>query len=169
MAIKAQLPKPQLPTSENSWVSVAIAATVVTVVAGAGGMGIGSTLVDQVHSKYLEEQKANSGALINPEYTESSQIVSLKPIVTNLLSSSKNWIRIEASVVLMQRGIEEQDHSLLVKQVEQDLLLYARTLGPRQLEGTRGLLRLRDDLNERAKMRGGKFVKELVLESVVIQ
>ncbi|EEA92616.1 flagellar basal body-associated protein FliL [Pseudovibrio sp. JE062] len=56
-----------------------------------------------------------------------------------------------------------------MKQVEQDLLLYARTLGPRQLEGTRGLLRLRDDLNERAKMRGGKFVKELVLESVVIQ
>ncbi|KZL08451.1 Flagellar basal body-associated protein FliL [Pseudovibrio axinellae] len=161
--------KPQLPSSDNAWAGIVIAAAIVTTCAGLGGMAMGSALVDQVHSKYLDEQKASSGALINPEYTESSQIVSLKPIVTNLLSSSKNWIRIEASVVLMQRGIEEQDHSLLVKQVEQDLLLYARTLGPRQLEGTRGLLRLRDDLNERAKMRGGNFVKELVLESVVIQ
>ncbi len=161
--------KPQLLTSENSWPGIAVAAVIVTAVAGASGMGIGSTLVEQVHSKYLAEQKTTSGALINPEYTQNSQIVSLKPIVTNLLSSSKNWIRIEASVVLMQNAIEEQDQSLLVKQIEQDLLLYARTLGPRQLEGTRGLLRLRDDLNERAKMRGGKFVKELVLESVVIQ
>ncbi len=169
MALKPLLPKPQLLTSESSWAGIAIAAIIVTAVAGAGGMGIGSALVDQVHDKYLEEQKANSGALINPEYTENSQIVPLKPIVTNLLSSSENWIRIEASIVLMQRGREGLDHSLLVRQIGQDLLLYARTLGPRQLEGTRGLLRLRDDLNERAKMRGGKFVKELVLESVVIQ
>ncbi len=153
----------------NSWKGIAIVALLVTAAAGAGGALLGSTLVEQVHSKYLEDQKADSGALINPEYTQSSQIVALKPIVTNLLSSSENWIRIEASVVLLQQGIEKQDHSLVVKQVEQDLLLYARTLGPRQLEGTRGLLRLRDDLNERAKMRGGKLVKELVLESVVIQ
>lgn len=161
--------KSQLKTSENSWSGIILAGLVVTACAGAGGMAMGSALVDQIHSKYLDEQKTTSGSLINPEYMVGNQIVALKPIVTNLLSSSNNWIRIEASVVLKKSKIEGQDHSLLVKQVEQDLLLYARTLGPRQLEGTRGLLRLRDDLNERAKMRGGEFLRELVLESVVIQ
>ncbi|SDQ92643.1 flagellar basal body-associated FliL family protein [Pseudovibrio sp. Tun.PSC04-5.I4] len=155
--------------SENSWKGIIFAGLIVTACAGVGGMAMGSALVDTVHSKYLDDQKTTSGALINPEYTKGNQIVALKPIVTNLLSSSSNWIRIEASVVLKKSDVEGQDNSLLIKQVEQDLLLYARTLGPRQLEGTRGLLRLRDDLNERAKMRGGEILRELVLESVVIQ
>lgn len=49
--------KPQLLTSENSWPGIAVAVVIVTAVAGASGMGIGSTLVEQVHSKYLAEQK----------------------------------------------------------------------------------------------------------------
>lgn len=159
----------KLRSSEGSMAGTIGAGIVVTALAALAGMGLGSTVVDQVHNKYLEEQKLESDALINPEYVVGSQIVALKPIVTNLMSSSKNWIRIEASVILASARANDDDNAAVVKQIEQDLLLYARTLGPRQLEGTRGLLRLRDDLNERARMRGGKLVRELILESVVIQ
>ena len=159
----------RLRSSESSLVGMIGAGVLVTALAALGGMGLGSTVVDQVHDKYLEEQKRDSDALINPEYVTGSQIVALKPIVTNLMSSSQNWIRIEASVILAASDSKDEDNAAIVKQIEQDLLLYARTLGPRQLEGTRGLLRLRDDLNERARMRGGKLVRELILESVVIQ
>ncbi|WP_068316764.1 flagellar basal body-associated FliL family protein [Polycladidibacter hongkongensis] len=134
----------------------------------AGGL-LGAALVDRVHTQLIEERKAEAPGMINPVYASDSEIVALKPIVTNLLSSSENWIRIESSVVLKKTDMSEEDHAVLAKEIEQDFLLYARTLGPRQLQGTRGLLRLRDDLNERAKMRGGRVVRELVLESVVIQ
>ncbi|WP_068082073.1 flagellar basal body-associated FliL family protein [Polycladidibacter stylochi] len=154
---------------ENPKAAAATAIFTLTVFAAIGGALLGSSLVDRVHTQLIEERREDNPGMINPIYVKGSEIIGLKPIVTNLLSSSDHWIRIEASIILVKDSLSEDDHAVLVKEIEQDFLLYARTLGPRQLEGTRGLLRLRDDLNERAKMRGGNNVRELVLESVVIQ
>ncbi|MTI16926.1 flagellar basal body-associated FliL family protein [Rhodobacteraceae bacterium RKSG542] len=141
-----------------------------TALAVGGGYLFASSLVRSVHTQLLEERKAESEeGVINPVYASKSHIFALKPIVTNLLSSSGTWIRIESSLILNSQVVDEEAFAALAKEIEQDLLIYARTLGPRQLEGSRGLLRLRDDLNERATIRGGDAVRELIIESVVLQ
>ncbi|OKL43096.1 flagellar basal body-associated FliL family protein [Pseudovibrio exalbescens] len=154
---------------QSSLIETVIAFVVVTLVALGSGYILGDKLVTTVHDTLLAEREVEQEGIVNPIYAEESQILSLNPIVTNLLSSSENWIRIEASLVIETARLGDMDRDVLAKEIEQDLLVYARTLGPRQLEGSRGLLRLKDDLNERARMRGGDAVHELVLESVVIQ
>ncbi|MDD7909012.1 MULTISPECIES: flagellar basal body-associated FliL family protein [Pseudovibrio] len=154
---------------ESSLIENIIAIFIVTVVALVSGYLLGGHLVVQVHDQLIAAREVEDEGIVNPIYAEESQIVSLNPIVTNLLSSSENWIRIESSLVVETAKMGGKDRDVLAKEIEQDLLVYARTLGPRQLEGSRGLLRLRDDLNERARMRGGDAVHELILESVVIQ
>ncbi|WP_310620267.1 flagellar basal body-associated FliL family protein [Flexibacterium corallicola] len=159
-----------LPPSGSAFLPLIGILFLLTLVSAGAGFIFGNTLVEKVHLQIVEDRKseAQEGA-VNPVYASGSQIIALKPIVTNLLSSSQTWIRIETSIILADSVLGYDENSVLVKEIEQDLLIYARTLGPRQLEGSRGLLRLRDDLNERAKIRGGDSVRELIIESVVIQ
>jgi flagellar protein FliL len=49
------------------------------------------------------------------------------------------------------------------------MLAYLRTLSLAQIQGPSGLLHLREDLNERVKMRSKGVVQELVLETLIVQ
>jgi flagellar FliL protein len=46
---------------------------------------------------------------------------------------------------------------------------YLRTVPLAQIEGPSGFLHLREDLNERARIRSGGKVKELVVQSLMLE
>ncbi|MEN3792116.1 flagellar basal body-associated FliL family protein [Fulvimarina sp. MAC3] len=93
------------------------------------------------------------------------RIIELKPVLTNLYNPSASWIRIEAALII--KDDSETDPAILAAEIEADTLAFARSLQISQVEGTRGLLHLRDDLRERARLRSPVVVDYLIQAMVV--
>ena len=64
---------------------------------------------------------------------------------------------------------EEQNPDVMAGEIRQDILAYLRTLSLAQIQGPSGLLHLREDLNERVKLRSKGVIQELVLETLIVQ
>ena len=53
--------------------------------------------------------------------------------------------------------------------ISEDILAYLRTVTLSQIEGPSGMQHLREDLVERARIRSEGRVKELVIQTLVVQ
>ena len=93
-----------------------------------------------------------------------SVLVQLAPIVTNLAAPTEVWVRLEASLVLDEAQSQE-----LSEQIHQDLLAYLRTLKMHQVEGASGYLHLKADLRERAAIRSGGHVKDVLIRTLLFE
>lgn len=91
-------------------------------------------------------------------------LVDLTPITTNLASPADIWIRLEASILFDQ----PQPHEM-GEQIQQDFFAYIRTLKMHQIEGASGYQHLRDDLQERAALRSGGHVKEVLIRTLLVE
>jgi flagellar FliL protein len=58
---------------------------------------------------------------------------------------------------------------LLAAEIGEDLLGFMRTLSVAQIGGASGLQHLREDLNERASTRSEGLVRELIVQTLVVQ
>ncbi|TFF21789.1 flagellar basal body-associated FliL family protein [Jiella endophytica] len=156
-----------------------IAGVVVTLVAAGGGAGLGSMLAasapppaeaaapaaadphaaaDDGHGTADGEKKSDIAAA--EEDALPLQLIELKPVLTNIYSPSDSWLRIEASLVVRQDG--SVNGEVLAAEIESDTLAFLRSVQLAQVEGSRGLLHLRDDLRERAKLRSPAVVDYLI-------
>ena len=95
------------------------------------------------------------------------QLKELPPIVTNLASPEKAWIRMQASIVYDTSLVTQPD--IMVAQIVSDTVAFLRTETLASIEGAEGLRRLREDLNERASIRSDGHVRELIIETLVTQ
>ena len=139
-----------------------------TLVAAGIGALIGLRMVETVRDSVARDtSEAARRTSFSPIYVSNAQLRTLMPMVTNLAAPRDTWIRLQASVILTDDAAEEA--SLLVSRIEQDILAYLRTITLSQIEGAGGLQHLREDLNERAVIRSKGQVRELILESLVIQ
>ncbi|MFD1695818.1 flagellar basal body-associated FliL family protein [Roseibium aestuarii] len=112
--------------------------------------------------------QAGSGPALHADgYQTNQRIVKMRPLVTNLDAPGDAWVRVEGVLVLS--GAEVDDVDLLTAHVEEDLLAYLHSLRLAQLEGAVGLQHLREDLNERARLRSQGAVSEVILQTLVIQ
>ncbi|MBS9479321.1 flagellar basal body-associated FliL family protein [Ancylobacter radicis] len=150
---------------------VVVALCVLTLLAAAGGGGLGIQLASTVEqvvtekAKEKEEVEANKPPL---RYTDPEMVMeSLKPIVSNLGAPSSTFVRIEASIIFKNGTLANPQ--IAAAQIREDVMAYLRTLSLSQLEGPSGLIHLREDLNERARMRSEGNVQELVIETLVVQ
>ena len=100
-------------------------------------------------------------------YSETANLKPLPPIVTNLASPKGTWIRIEASVVVGADAAAGAN--ALVAAIAEDIVAYLRTVSLAQIEGPSGFLHLREDLNDRARIRTGGKVRELVIQALVLE
>jgi flagellar FliL protein len=91
----------------------------------------------------------------------------LPPITTNLGQPSTTWIRIEASIVLV--GDLGPDANIVVTQVSEDVIGYMRTLTIDQIEGPSGFQHLREDLNDRVRVRSEGKISEFIIQSLIIE
>ncbi len=113
-----------------------------------------------------EERHAAAGCVELRRQT--ARLRKLSPIVTNLAAPANNWARVEASMVT--DSMSDEEAGILAAHISEDIVdLSAVGHRLRQFEGSRGLQHLRDDLTERANVRSSGKVRELIIETLVIQ
>jgi flagellar protein FliL len=96
-----------------------------------------------------------------------AQLVPLTPITTNLAHPSATWVRLES--MLVAREDMGPDGSVLVKRMSEDILGYLRTVSLDQIAGPSGFQHLREDLNDRVRIRSQGKVSGLVITSLILE
>lgn len=145
------------------WLGVLLLLTAVS--AGAGALS--SLHLISTVERVADSQKDVQERPVASAFSPNARLRKISPVVTNLASPAGSWIRMEASVVTDQ--LNEEEASILVARVGEDVAAYLRTVSTAQIEGARGLHYLREDLNERAGIRSGGKVRELIIETLVVQ
>ncbi len=95
-----------------------------------------------------------------------AEVRTLPPIVTNLRDPSTLYVRVEAVVVFEPNT---QDLAALAAKIGDDLVSYLRTVSLSELDGPTGFQYVREDLRKRSILLGGGKVRELLLQSFIIQ
>lgn len=126
------------------------------------GAGAGATL-EALRPAAIDGEKPKEA----PAPAPPSTVYDLPPVVTNLGAPQDTWIRLEASIVFDPKALPNPE--AVAGKISEDLLAYLRTVSLKQLEGPVGLQSIREDLNDRAAVRSGGKVRELVLRTLVVQ
>ncbi len=157
----------QTPAKEG-FKSLILTLGVLTFLSALIGGGFGISIVSNIEKRVEDKYRSNPqpSAEARP-YSGDIAIRKLAPVVTNLAGSETDWVRLEASIVY--KGDFELNPELLAAETRQDVLAYLRTVTLAQIQGPSGLLHVREDLNERVKIRSKGAIQELVLESLVVQ
>lgn len=140
---------------------------VLGVVAAAIGALLGLQMVETTQLAAGAQKKLTAERPVPLEYAGNARLLKLAPVITNLAKPSSVWARVEAALIV--DGVRQDEAGVLAAQVGQDIVAYLRTVSLPQLEGARGLQYLREDLNERASLRSSGKVRELIIETLVVQ
>jgi flagellar FliL protein len=135
-------------------------------------VAIGAGAVTGFHLLVTAERVVDAKKNVAPPptasiYSGTARLRKLTPVVTNLAAPDNKWARVEASMVTDSMGDEEA--GILAAHISEDITAYLRSASVGQFEGARGLQHLRDALTERAKTRSAGKIRELIIETLVIQ
>ncbi|MBB3935569.1 flagellar basal body-associated FliL family protein [Aureimonas phyllosphaerae] len=144
-----------------------------TVIALAGGGALGFLLKKDPPVVAAPPVEAPAAAAAAPSLAAvpagtKEVIQPLEPILTDLASPPGTQVRLEAGLLLSLSEDESVDQTVLASQIQADTLVFLRTLELAQIEGARGLLHLKEDLLERAKLRS-TAVKDVVVRSLIVK
>ncbi|AQX18612.1 MULTISPECIES: flagellar basal body-associated FliL family protein [Bartonella] len=95
-----------------------------------------------------------------------SHIVTLPPILTNIAVPENAWIRMEVSLVIKP---DENIEATLTADISNDFLAFLRQVTIDQVKGPSGLMNLRADLLDRARVRSGNKVSNILISSLVVE
>ncbi len=133
---------------------------------GAGGM-FGLQILSKVGKPPpAAKAETKTGENVKGRFSEKATVHALLPIVTNLASPERTWIRLEASIVIDGEGADAKG---LSASITEDAVAYLRTLSLPLIEGASGLLHLREDLNDRARIRSGGKVQDLIVHTLIVE
>jgi flagellar protein FliL len=134
-----------------------------TIVAG----GIGFLSGNQLRHSLAQPASAMAApSAPRPPKPDGLQVVALPPVLTALAGESGGWIRFEASVLV------DGDKPLPSDQpakLSEDILAVLRTLTLHQISGASGFQHLREELTDRLKTRTSGRVREITIQSMVIE
>lgn len=91
-------------------------------------------------------------------------IYNLPAITTNLAAPTDTWIRVELAGVF-----DGQPDPTVADAVHQDILAYLRTVKLHQVEGASGFLHLKDDMDERARIRSEGKMTSVLIRTIVFE
>ena len=137
-----------------------------TVVAIGIGWASGFYLIDGPQPPTAtEENEVPKAAEANmAEAHEAMGVVYLEPITTNLAGPNSTWVRIELALVF-----DGEIDLLMAQTVHQDVLAYLRTVKMHQVAGASGFQHLRSDIEERAAIRSGGKVKDILVRTLLFE
>jgi flagellar protein FliL len=154
------------PPAGPSLVTLILAMAVLTGLSlGAGGL-FGLQVLSKVGKQAPSLAKADAGEGRKGRFSEKATLFPLSPIVTNIASPERTWIRLEASIVLDGESVDAKG---LAAAITEDTLAYLRTLSLPLIEGSSGLLHFREDLNDRVRIRSGGKVRDLIIHSLIVE
>ncbi len=162
----------EAPKKSGSPIVTIAAVAGLSLVAAGGGWFLGTLVgpqkkaAEQTAAMHIEHDKRKQEAAAKKEQisTEASGVVLLQPLTTNLAYPSDKWIRLEVSLLF-----RDKPDVATAEAIHQDLMAYLRTLSLQEIEGARGFEHLRDDLQERARLRSKGRVTELMIRTFVIE
>ena len=157
---EAPPPPPPAASGAPSLLQTVLATLVVT--AMAAGMGALFAVPPPPPEPAVKAEPTPGGVV-----PAASGLYEMPPIVTNIGSPKDTWIRLEASIVFDAKTVQHPE--TLAEDIAGDELAYLRTVALAQVEGPIGLENIRQDLNERAAIRSGGKVSELVIRTLVVQ
>jgi flagellar protein FliL len=134
--------------------------------AAAAGIGLGFLLGGTANKDILGAAKPPDAAS-ESKYSGEISLRELPPIIANLAEPSDAWVRVQASIVFDGKALPKPD--IVAAEIGEDILGFLRTLSVAQIGGASGLQHLREDLNERAVTRSGGLVRELIIQTLVVQ
>ena len=120
---------------------------------------------EELDAAETPSQKNDSG--LAEELPPTARLFDMPPIVTNLGEPRDTWIRLEASIVFDAKALPHPE--VIAGEIAGDELAYLHTVALTQIEGPIGLQNVRQDLNERAVIRSGGKVTELIIRTLVVQ
>jgi flagellar FliL protein len=157
---------PAAPKQASILVVIAAVATLTLLGIGSGGL-LGLHLRAKLDS--AAESKAESAAQpqIKSPYPAGMGLKPLSPIVTNLAGPERTWIRLEGALVM--EGDQSAEAKMLAAQIAEDIVAFLRTVPLAQVQGASGFQHLREDLNDRVRVRSGGKVHDLVIQALIIE
>jgi len=162
-----ELPAPAASGGGKSIFALIAAMVALTIVAAAMGGGLGMKLAQQVEDAVRAQQTEEVKKVKPPRYTGPTHLKSLAPILTNLAAPRDVWVRMEASIIFEDNEISGED--VLAGEISEDFLAFLRTVSLSQLDGPSGMQHLREDLEDRARIRSEGRVEEVVIHTLVFQ
>lgn len=166
-ALPAPSPQPE-EKKKSGIMGLIVALLVVTLIGGGGGALMANMQFERIND--VATQRANAEPVKTADalaWDETTSIVKLDPIVSNLAEPEGVWIRLDTAMVFDQEAVDDVER--MKGELAQSVLAFLRTVTMAELEGASALNYLRDDLNERARMASGGTVKELIIETMVLQ
>ncbi|MGY6567938.1 MAG: flagellar basal body-associated FliL family protein [Salinarimonas sp.] len=136
-----------------------------TLLAGATG----PTLAWLVHDRMAQMPRGEDQAVTPTplRYSPGTSLYRPEPVIANLRQPRDAFIRVDFALVIDEA--DEAARTRLGAEIAGDVMAYLRTLDLARLEGASGLQFLREDLNERATIRSEGRVRELIIETLVVQ
>lgn len=155
-----------------------ISLAVVTALAGGAGFVFSKQFLMQKDAataavKEAEEKKAtghegqhgsdsNTTGALKPELV----VLPLAPILTNLAKPKGLFVRLEGSLLIEK---DTADATVLAAKVGEDIVILLRSLELSEIQGINGLSHLRDDINDRVRIRSEGKAREVIISSLVIE
>jgi flagellar FliL protein len=155
----AQSPK----VTVAAWLGAMAALTLLAIVAGSL---VGLTLVGTIKQGMRNTSKPELQEPL-PAYSDRMRIHELAPIITNLAHPSNTWIRLQAAIVFDSETSPKPDADAAL--IAADILAFLRTLPMEKIGGASGLQHLREELTDRAVIRTEGRVRELIIQTLVVQ
>lgn len=140
-----------------------IALVLVTLVCAGAGF-LGGTQVKRNLTASHDFKHVLSEA--KPDPKPAMSLLPLPQVVTNLGGNKSEWIRLETSVLLETADPVSPD---LAAQLADDITALVHTLSVKQVSGPSGFQNLREELVERLAVRTSGRVKDLTIQSLVIE
>ena len=152
--------------AKKSGGGISVLAILIITLLGAGAGGFFGWQVPALTKTGPDKPKAAPGEL-EQKPPPPSLVQALPPITTNLAHPSTTWIRIESSVVISADMGPEAN--VIAARMSEDIIGYLRTLSLDQIEGPSGFQHLREDLNDRVRVRSEGKVLELIIQSLILE
>lgn len=160
---------------KGSSMELIIGLLILTIIGGGGGAVFAHLLQSKADKPAKEvAAKAENKTAKEDEKAEAEKplvaepvLVALPPIVANLEAPESRWVRFEAS--LLVAADDKPVTQELKHRVAQDLMGRIRQFKLSEIEGAEGLLNLRADLTELARIRTNGKARDLIINGLIVE
>jgi flagellar protein FliL len=156
--------KPKTEKKAKGGISLAVI-IILTLLSAGAGIGFGF-----MSESFMVVVPPNAAGDAGEHKSDVASAIAIKPmpaITANLARPGNTWIRLESSIVVKKDLGPEGD--VIASRMSEDIVAFLRTLTVDQISGPSGFQHLREDLNDRVRVRSEGKVSELIIQSMILE
>ena len=169
MAKQEEIEEDETPKKEGI-MGLILGLVVVSLMAVGTGWFVGSTIgannAKQAAEMKAEEKTSKEGGE-EAEKPPMIQTEVLSPIVTNLMGSDNVWMRLELTVVMAEN--QKLGGELEKTKLVSELTAFLQTVKMQHISGPSGIIHLREDLVDRARIATQGRIENVLVTSMVVE